>query len=135
MTTTAIVFVRKLLLLYSGSTEPLAGLNHKENAHESANASAPDAAVEARQVRRYIGDSRQLRSASRGRESAGFATDFRHDESVPTLYVYDHDLLPHWMLLHYYYEFRGARILSNARQFAFPARDRRRSTFIFRLND
>lgn len=66
-------------------------------------------------------------------ERAGFETALRQNETDPTLYVYDHDLLPHWMALHYFYEIRGARILKNERLFALPARDRRRSTFIFRL--
>lgn len=52
-------------------------------------------------------------------------------ESDPTLYVYDHDLLLHWKLLHYFYELKSIKALSGSRIFSFPARDRRRSTLIF----
>jgi len=76
---------------------------------------------------------RQPETVADAFESAGFETLFRHDETDPTLYVYDHDLLPHWFWLHYFYEVSGARILRAHREFAFPARDRRRSTMIFRL--
>lgn len=62
----------------------------------------------------------------------GFDVIARHDETDPGLYVYDHDLLPHWFWLHYYYEIRNARVLRKERIFNFPARDRRRTTFFLR---
>jgi len=61
----------------------------------------------------------------------GFKNTFRWEETDSSLYVYDHDLLPHWMFLHYFYEIRGARLLKNERIYDLPARDRRRNTFIF----
>lgn len=63
--------------------------------------------------------------------SAGFRLVGRKDETDPTLYVYDDDLKPEWTFLHYVYQFRGARNLRSRRKFAFPARDRRRSTMVF----
>jgi 2-polyprenyl-3-methyl-5-hydroxy-6-metoxy-1,4-benzoquinol methylase len=64
----------------------------------------------------------------------GFILQWRQDEVDPSLYVYDHDLLGYWMMLHYLYEIPGARKLMKKRLFNFPARDRRRSTMFFRLN-
>ena len=61
----------------------------------------------------------------------GFTCRYRRDETDPDLYVYDHDLLRHWMMLHYYYEIQNARILAKERIYSLPARDRRRSTFVF----
>jgi SAM-dependent methyltransferase len=65
-------------------------------------------------------------------QAGGFDLVTRKDETDPTLYVYDDDLKPAWTFLHYLYEIRGARALRNRRKFSFPARDRRRSTLIFR---
>ena len=65
-------------------------------------------------------------------EAAGFELVFRRDETDQSDYVYDHDLVNSWMLLHYLYEIKGALALRKHRMFGFPARDRRRSTMIFR---
>ena len=65
--------------------------------------------------------------------AADFVLHRRHDETDQSMYVYDHDFLPYWMALHYYYEIRGARRLKGENHFAFRARDRRRSTLIFEL--
>lgn len=78
---------------------------------------------------------RQPGSVQKAFESAGFSVMSRVDETDPDLYVYDHDLLPHWMVLHYLYEIKGALRLRKERLFKLPARDRRRSTFIFSLDD
>lgn len=67
-------------------------------------------------------------------QKEGLDCVYRFDETDPSSYVYDHDLLSHWMALHYFYEIRGAKILKENRQFSFPARDRRRSTMIFKLD-
>lgn len=63
----------------------------------------------------------------------GFELYHRADETDPGLYVYDNDLLPRWRLVHRHYERRNVAKLSNDRAFAWPARDRRRSTLVFRL--
>jgi SAM-dependent methyltransferase len=65
----------------------------------------------------------------------GFQLVSREDETDPSLYVYDHDLDATWMLLHYFYEIKAALHLRTCRSFAFAARDRRRSTLIFRRVD
>jgi len=65
-------------------------------------------------------------------EAQDISIIYRLDETDPSLYVYDHDLLRHWMIVHYLYEIRGARVLAKERLYSFPARDRRRSTFIFK---
>lgn len=74
---------------------------------------------------------RQPETIANAFEESGFQTRARFDETDPSLYVYDHDLLPHWMWLHYFYEIRAARIIATERSYGFPARDRRRSHFIF----
>ena len=48
---------------------------------------------------------------------AGFELEARHDETDPSLYVYDHDLLPHWKVLHYYYEIKALSELGTERVF------------------
>ncbi|MGD9601781.1 MAG: methyltransferase domain-containing protein [Gammaproteobacteria bacterium] len=75
---------------------------------------------------------RQPDAVERVFEVAGFQLEARHDETDPSLYVYDHDLLPHWSFLHYLYEIIGLRQLRGERIFHLPARDRRRTTFFFR---
>jgi SAM-dependent methyltransferase len=65
-------------------------------------------------------------------DAAGFEVAFRRDETDQSDYVYDHDLVNSWMLLHYFYEIKGALALRKHRVFDFPARDRRRSTIVFR---
>ncbi|MFC7286927.1 class I SAM-dependent methyltransferase [Herminiimonas glaciei] len=65
----------------------------------------------------------------------GFALHHRSDETDPGLYVYDNDLLPHWRMVHRIYEKKGVRALQNNREFSWPARDRRRSTLVFKLVD
>ena len=62
----------------------------------------------------------------------GFTVERRFDETDQSLYVYDDDLLPHRMAVHYLYEIRGARRLMKDRLFELPARDRRRSTLFLR---
>lgn len=63
----------------------------------------------------------------------GFELQHRADETDPDLYVYDHDLLRRWRWLYLFYESRNLRRLASDRRFAWPARDRRRSTLVFRL--
>lgn len=63
----------------------------------------------------------------------GFVMSHRADETDPSLYVYDNDLLLHWRFLHRLFERRGIRKLRKQRNFSLPARDRRRSTLVFRL--
>jgi SAM-dependent methyltransferase len=65
---------------------------------------------------------------------AGFVLTNRIDETDPGLYVYDLDLYGAWMVLKYLYEIPAARKLREHRLYAFPARDRRRSTMHFRLS-
>lgn len=67
-------------------------------------------------------------------KAAGFSLVQRRDETDPSLYVYDHDLRPRWALLHYIYEWLGIWTLRRDRKFSFPARDRRRSTMLFRYD-
>lgn len=76
---------------------------------------------------------RQPETVKQAFVSQGFRMSARYDETDPSLYVYDHDLLKHWMFLHYLYEIRGARVIRGERMFSFPARDRRRSHFVFDL--
>lgn len=66
-------------------------------------------------------------------KAEGFALGHRIDETDQTMYVYDNDVLPQWMLTHYWYEIRAARALARERVFELPARDRRRSTMVFTL--
>jgi SAM-dependent methyltransferase len=63
----------------------------------------------------------------------GFELHHRADETDPGLYVYDHDLLLRWRLLHRFYERRNVARLKRDRAFSWPARDRRRTTLVFRL--
>lgn len=65
--------------------------------------------------------------------SADFQLHRRLDETDPSLYVYDHDLLFRWKALHYFYELLGIKRIGKQRKFALPARDRRRTTLYFRL--
>ncbi len=65
-------------------------------------------------------------------EKEGFKLEQRRDETDPSLYVYDHDLKLSWRIIHYLYEWYGLRALRKDRIFSFPARDRRRSTMMFR---
>lgn len=65
--------------------------------------------------------------------NAGLELHHRADETDPGLYVYDNDLRLHWRLVHRFYERRGVKSLVRDRKFAWPARDRRRSTLVFRL--
>ena len=69
------------------------------------------------------------------REFGKHGLELRHraDETDPSLYAYDHDLLRHWRWLHWFYEGRCVRSLATDRRFAWPARDRRRSTLVFTL--
>ncbi len=62
----------------------------------------------------------------------GFDVHTRADETDPTLYAYDYDLKDPWMFARAVYEIPAARKLRAHRHFAFPARDRRRSTMILR---
>jgi SAM-dependent methyltransferase len=62
----------------------------------------------------------------------GFSLQHRADETDPGLYIYDHDLLPHWRWIYRLYEWRAIKGMASDRCFAWPARDRRRSTLVFR---
>ena len=64
-------------------------------------------------------------------EQSGFKLMSRRDETDPSLYVYDHDVDRWPFLAHVLYEVKAIRGFKNAREFSFPARDRRRSTMIF----
>ncbi|MDG3042452.1 methyltransferase domain-containing protein [Roseicyclus marinus] len=75
---------------------------------------------------------RQPNTVEQAFRDAGFDVMARHDETDPSLYVYDHDLLPHWKWIHYIYEIKGLQALDGRRVFNLPARDRRRTTFFFR---
>lgn len=66
-------------------------------------------------------------------EANGFKTEHRADEVDDSLYVYDHDLTRSWMFLHYLYELKCIRRLKGIDKFELRARDRRRSTMVFRL--
>lgn len=63
----------------------------------------------------------------------GFELHHRADETDSSLYVYDNDLVFRWRMLHRFYERRNIAKLTRDRAFAWPARDRRRSTLVFRL--
>lgn len=65
-------------------------------------------------------------------QKEGLQLHHRVDETDPTLYVYDNDLLLRWRLVHRFYERRGVRCLAKDRIFALPARDRRLSSLVFR---
>lgn len=64
-------------------------------------------------------------------QNAGFKLNYRYDETDPSLYVYDHDLLNSWMFARTIFEIPAARKLRSHRNYTFAARDRRRSTMIF----
>jgi ubiquinone/menaquinone biosynthesis C-methylase UbiE len=66
-------------------------------------------------------------------EKNGFRLSGRHDETDPTMYVYDHDLNPVLRTLHYLYEFPAVGAIPRDATFPFRARDRRRSDLVFRL--
>ncbi len=66
-------------------------------------------------------------------ETNNYETLNRKDETDPSLYVYDHDLKFSWRFTHYLYQWIGLHALRKARVFGFPARDRRRSTMMFKL--
>lgn len=63
--------------------------------------------------------------------TSGFKLTSRKDETDPSLYVYDHDVDRWPFLAHLFYEAKAIRGFKNAREFSFPARDRRRSAMIF----
>lgn len=65
----------------------------------------------------------------------GFSLRHRADETDPGLYVYDHDLLPHWRWVYRLYEWRAIKAMAADRRYAWPARDRRRTTLVFRRDD
>jgi len=64
----------------------------------------------------------------------GFSLEFRKDETDQGLYVYDDDLIRIRKYLNKLYEMKGIKTLKSNRLFSWPARDRRRSTMLFRLN-
>lgn len=76
---------------------------------------------------------RQPESIAKTFEGGGYKTLNSRDETDSTLYVYDHDLKLSWRIVHYWYEWLGMFALRKNRVFAFPARDRRRSTIMFEL--
>lgn len=53
-------------------------------------------------------------------------------EVDPTMYVYDNDLKLTWQIMHYFYEIRNLIKLGNFSSFDIRARDRRRSTLVFK---
>ena len=65
----------------------------------------------------------------------GFSLEYRKDETDPGLYVYDDDLTRVRKYLNKFYEMRGVKSLKNKRYYSWPARDRRRSTMLFKLNN
>ena len=65
----------------------------------------------------------------------GFSLEYRKDETDQGLYVYDDDLIRIRKYLYKFYEFKGIKSLKNNRLFSWPARDRRRSTMLFKLNN
>ncbi len=80
---------------------------------------------------------RQPESVIRTFEKAGYVLQSRADETDQSLYVYDHDLNRYWALARYLHEQPAVRRLVSAERggkacYAFRARDRRRSTMIFR---
>lgn len=80
---------------------------------------------------------RQPDEVVRTAHAAGFELLYRADETDPSMYVYDHDMVRDWWLAKLLYEQRGANKLMAAERkakngFTFRARDRRRSTMIFR---
>lgn len=80
---------------------------------------------------------RQPEEVTKTAEAAGFELLYRADETDPSMYAYDHDQVRDWWLAKLLYEQRGANKLMAAeragkRGFTFRARDRRRSTMIFR---
>lgn len=80
---------------------------------------------------------RQPESVIRTFEKAGYILQSRADETDPSLYVYDHDMNRYWTLARYLHEQPAMRRLVSAERsgkacYAFRARDRRRSTIIFR---
>lgn len=62
----------------------------------------------------------------------GFELAERRDETDPSLYVYDHDFIFRWYILDLFYQTKALFSLKKHRKFGFPARDRRRSTLLFR---
>jgi SAM-dependent methyltransferase len=75
---------------------------------------------------------RQPETVAAACEEAGFAISERVDEVDADPYVNDHDMDGRRMFLRYRYEIPAARRLRTARQFDFPARDRRRSRLLVR---
>ena len=65
----------------------------------------------------------------------GFSLEYRKDETDPSLYVYDDDLTRVRKYLNKFYEMKGVKSLKNRRYYSWPARDRRRSTMLFKLNN
>lgn len=80
---------------------------------------------------------RQPESVVRTFEAAGYVLQSRADETDPSLYAYDHDLNRYWTFARRMHELPAVRKLVQAERrgkspYAFRARDRRRSTMIFR---
>lgn len=78
---------------------------------------------------------RQPEAVAADFDAAGFDLVSRKDETDPSLYVYDHDLKKTWMALHYWYEISGALKLGDFATYPFRARDRRRSTLLFKKRE
>ena len=74
---------------------------------------------------------RQPETVQRFFVDAGFRLEFRNDETDQSLYVYDHDLLPHWKWMHYLYEIKALQGMGRDRLFSLPCRDRRWTCFFF----
>src|SRR4051812_33982241 len=75
---------------------------------------------------------RQPEAVAAACEEAGFAVEERVDEVDADSYVNDHDMDGRRMFLRYLFEIPAVRRLRTARQFDFPARDRRRSRLLAR---
>lgn len=80
---------------------------------------------------------RQPENVIRTFEDAGFVLCSRNDETDPSLYAYDHDLNRYWTMARLLHDVPAVRKLVAAERkgkpsYAFRARDRRRSTMIFK---
>jgi 2-polyprenyl-3-methyl-5-hydroxy-6-metoxy-1,4-benzoquinol methylase len=68
---------------------------------------------------------------------AGYALQSRADETDPSMYVYDHDMVRDWQIAHFRYQIPAVRKIWKAEKvgrkcFTLRARDRRRSTMFFK---
>ena len=68
-------------------------------------------------------------------KKSGFVLQWIDETPDTSEYVYDHDLLKHWRYTYLFYENKAVNTLANNRLFAWAARDRRRSTMLFKKVD